>query len=79
MLNGLMGIAFLFLKDRFDVAFEKLVVDLPESDKTLLHQPEIAEMFKNDVAQAFLQGSKGVVSDMNILSQPWGFELDDIT
>ena len=78
LLNGLMGIAFLFLRDRFDVAFEKLVADLPESDKKLLIRSDIAEMFKKDVAQAFRQGSKGVVSDMNILSQPWDFGLDDI-
>jgi pimeloyl-ACP methyl ester carboxylesterase len=78
LLNGLMGIVFLFLKDRFDLAFEKLVADLPESDKKLLSRPEIAEMFKNDVAQAFRQGSKGVVSDMRILSESWGFSLDGI-
>ena len=78
LFNGLMGIAFLFLKDRFELAFEKLVADLPESDKKLLIRPDIAEMFKKDVAQAFRQGGKGVVSDMDILSQQWGFELDNI-
>ncbi len=78
LLNGLIRITFLFLKDRFDVAFEKLVADLPESDKNLLHQTAIAEMFRNDVAQAFRQGSKGVVNDMRILSEPWGFSLSDI-
>ena len=79
LMNGILGIAFLFLKDRFDLAFEKLVADLPDSDKNLLHQPAIAEMFKKDVAEAFRQGSKGVVSDMKILSEPWGFSLDEIT
>jgi len=79
LMNGILGIAFLFLKDRFDLAFEKLVADLPDSDKKLLHQPAIAEMFKKDVAEAFRQGSKGVVSDMKILSEPWGFSLDEIT
>ncbi|HEX9974209.1 MAG TPA: alpha/beta hydrolase [bacterium] len=78
LMNGILGIAFLFLKNRFDMAFEKLVADLPESDKNLLHQPVIAEMFKKDVAEAFRQGSKGVVSDMKILSEPWGFSLNEI-
>jgi pimeloyl-ACP methyl ester carboxylesterase len=78
LLNKLMEFAFLFFKDQFDVAFEKLVVDLPESDKELLNRPEIAAMLKNDVAQAFRQGSKGVVSDMKILSESWGFSLDEI-
>jgi len=78
LLNGLMGIAFLFLKNKFDLAFERLVADLPESDKMLLHRPEISEMFKNDVGQAFRQGGKGVVSDMKILSEPWGFSLNEI-
>jgi len=78
LLNGLMGVVFLFFKDRFDVAFEKLVADLPESDKNLLHQPLFAEMFKKDMAQAFLQGSKGMVSDIRILSEPWGYSLNEI-
>jgi pimeloyl-ACP methyl ester carboxylesterase len=78
LMNKLMEFAFLFLKDQFDVAFEKLVVDLPESDKELLKRPEIAAMLKNDVAQAFRQGSKGVVSDMKILSESWNFSLDQV-
>jgi pimeloyl-ACP methyl ester carboxylesterase len=78
LLNGLMRFASLFFKNRFDVAFEKLVADLPESDKMLLARPTIAQMFKNDVAQAFQQGSRGVVSDMKILSEPWGFSLNAI-
>lgn len=78
LMKGVLNIAFLFLKNKFDLAFEKLVADLPESDKNLLHRPAIAEMFKKDVAEAFRQGSKGVVSDMKILSEPWGFSLDAI-
>jgi len=78
LLNGLLGFAFLFLKNRFDVAFEKFVADLPESDRILLHQPAIAEMFKKDVTQAFRQGSSGIISDLKILSEPWGFELNEI-
>ena len=78
LLNLIAGILFRIFKSRFDVAFEKLVADLPESDKKLLTQPAIADMFKNDVGQAFRQGSRGVVSDMNILCQPWGFSLSEI-
>jgi pimeloyl-ACP methyl ester carboxylesterase len=78
LMKGVLNIAFLFLKNKFDLAFETLVADLPESDKNLLHQPLITGMFKRDVAEAFRQGSKGVVSDMKILSEPWGFLLDEI-
>ncbi|MCU0643528.1 MAG: alpha/beta hydrolase [bacterium] len=78
LMKGVLNVAFLFLKNKFDRAFEALVADLPESDKNLLHQPLIAEMFKRDVAEAFRQGSKGVVSDMKILSEPWGFSLEEI-
>ncbi len=78
LLNFMAGILFRKYQSRFDVAFEKLVADLPAHDKKLLTQPAIVEMFKNDVGQAFRQGSKGVVSDMNILCQPWGFALSEI-
>lgn len=78
LMKGVLNIGFLFLKNKFDLAFETLVADLPESDKNLLRQPAIAAMFKKDVGQAFRQGSKGVVSDMKILYEPWGFELNQI-
>ncbi len=78
LLNKLAGMLFWIFQSRFDKAFEHLVADLPGSDKTLLTQPAIAEMFKKDVGQAFRQGSRGVVSDMNILFKPWGFDLEQI-
>ncbi|MDZ7332211.1 MAG: alpha/beta hydrolase [candidate division KSB1 bacterium] len=78
MLNKLAGLLFWIFRSRFDRAFEYLVADLPSADKILLTQPAIAEMFKNDVGQAFRQGSRGVVSDMSILCKPWGFDLEEI-
>lgn len=77
-LNKLAGLIFWIFRSRFDKAFEHLVAELPPSDKTLLTQPEIADMFKKDVGQAFRQGSRGVISDMNILCQSWGFDLEEI-
>lgn len=78
MMNLVAGILFRAFNSRFDVAFEKLVADLPPHDKKLLTDPAIAAMFKDDVGQAFRQGSRGVVSDMRILSCPWGFDLSAI-
>ena len=62
----------------FRQAFEKLAAELPESDKKLLDQPEIAAMFINDVGQAFRQGGRGVVMDMNVLCKPWGFSPAEV-
>ncbi|MDZ7264910.1 MAG: alpha/beta hydrolase [candidate division KSB1 bacterium] len=78
LMNIVAGALFRVFKSRFDVAFEKLVADLPAHDKKLLTEPMIAAMFKQDVGQAFRQGSRGVVSDMRILSRPWGFDLSAV-
>lgn len=75
MMNILARVLFRAFSSRFDVAFEKLVANLPEHDKKLLADPAIAAMFKEDVGQAFRQGSRGVVSDLQILARPWGFDL----
>ncbi len=77
-LNKIASVLFVIFQSRFDQAFESLVADLPVADKKLLAQPDIAEMFKQDVGQAFRQGGRGVVSDINILCQPWGFDLAEI-
>lgn len=78
LLNSLLTILFKVLKVRLDFAFENFVTHLPSSDRILLSQPEIINMFLQDVAEAFRAGSRGIVRDMSILSQPWDFTMKDI-
>lgn len=78
LVEQLMALLFNRLHINLDAAFQKFMTDLPPADTNLLAQPKIARMLQQDVAQAFNQGAKGVVHDISILRQSWGFSLDQI-
>ncbi len=78
VVEQLMALLFKRLDIKLDDAFQKFMTDLPESDKELLSEPNVAQMLHHDVAEAFKQGTKGVVYDISILQQAWGFSLDKI-
>ncbi len=78
LVEQLMSLFFKRLHIPLDAAFEKFMTDLPSGDTRLLSDPKIAEMFKRDVAEAFKQGTQGVVHDISILNSDWNFSLSDI-
>ena len=77
--RGLFSLLFKQLDIQLDAAFQKFMTDLPETDRRLLTDPTNAKLFKKDVAEAFKQGTQGVVADIAILMQPWDFSLEDIS
>ncbi len=54
-------------------AFNWLTGELPASDQALLKSPEITRMLQEDVQQAFRAGSGGVLTEIQVLMEPWGF------
>ncbi|HDP99254.1 MAG TPA: alpha/beta hydrolase [bacterium] len=78
LLRFVFNLFFKTFKIPISTAFQKFMTELPPADKALFSRPEIQRLFKDDVAQAFRQGTRGVVADISILSQPWGFCLQDI-
>ena len=55
-----------------------LKAHVSEADRTVLSDPAVAAMLRNDLAQALRQGVAGVWSDLNALTSPWGFEMDQV-
>ena len=78
LIRGLFSILFRQLHLPLDTAFQNFLGQLPEKDKRLLSNIKISTMLRNDVAEAFKAGANGVVKDMSLLNQPWGFSLKDI-
>jgi pimeloyl-ACP methyl ester carboxylesterase len=49
------------------------------TDRATLARPEIAAMFRADLAAAFAQGAGGFLDDLSVIAGPWGFELSRVT
>lgn len=44
----------------------------------MLSDDAVATMLRKDLAQALCQGAAGIWSDLNALTAPWGFEMDQV-
>ena len=51
----------------------------PESDRAIFAQPGVRDVFIQNFAEAFRQGTQGAALDGWLLSRPWGFRLEEIT
>lgn len=51
---------------------------LPPSERAALASPEIAEIFMDAAYEGFRSGVDGMVDELRILAEPWGFALDGI-
>ena len=64
---------------RFPALYRRwLTTHVSEADRTVLSDTAVAAMLRNDLAQALRQGAAGVWSDLNALTSPWGFEMDQV-
>lgn len=55
--------------------------DLPkmsESDRRLLDEPDLREMFEKSYSEAYRRGARGLVREMHLYARPWGFRLEKI-
>ncbi|MBN1155554.1 alpha/beta hydrolase [candidate division KSB1 bacterium] len=78
LLSGYLSIVYRFFKNKPGDAFNFFMSHLPESDQRIFDSPEIIQMFKTDIAEAFRQGSDGVVNELTTLLRPWGFNVSEI-
>ena len=51
---------------------------LSSKDKVVFQHPEIGPFFVDSFKEALAKGPAGILTDMEILTNPWGFELSDI-
>jgi pimeloyl-ACP methyl ester carboxylesterase len=50
----------------------------PEADKKAFARPEIQEVDRQDLSEAYRNGAQGAFWEVVILARPWGFRLEDI-
>jgi pimeloyl-ACP methyl ester carboxylesterase len=50
----------------------------PACDQEVMLRPTIRAMMKEDLVEAFAQGSAAAVQDVRLLAGPWGFSLADV-
>jgi pimeloyl-ACP methyl ester carboxylesterase len=51
---------------------------LPPSERPALASPEIAEIFMDAAYECFRSGAQGMVRELCLLAEPWGFGLDGV-
>jgi len=51
---------------------------LPASERPVLSSPEIAEIFMDAAYEGFRSGAEGMVRELRLLADPWGFDLRSV-
>src|SRR5262249_42678148 len=51
---------------------------LPASERESLQSPEVASIFMDAAFECFRSGADGLVHELRILAEPWGFALESI-
>ncbi len=72
----LMGVGTRHFPDR---VMSTMLRSLPEPDQTIMARPEIMAIFKEDLAEAGRQGTRGGAWEAVMFARPWGFRLEEIT
>ena len=65
--------------ERMEVALEKVLQAIPESDKRLMRDPQIRRALVAASYESFRQGSEGPARDGMLNGHAWGFLLEEIT
>jgi len=63
---------------RPEIYLGKLFTQLSDWDEALLQDPAKQALFLQHMREAYRNGIRGAVSDIQLLMQPWGFNLSDI-
>jgi pimeloyl-ACP methyl ester carboxylesterase len=50
----------------------------PEADKKVFTRPDIQEIDRQDLSEAYRKGAQGAFWEVVLLATPWGFRLEDI-
>jgi pimeloyl-ACP methyl ester carboxylesterase len=67
------------LADRDPAALVRYVLGvMPRSERQTLGSPEVAEILMDAAYEAFRAGAGGMVRELRVLAEPWGFELGEI-
>lgn len=63
---------------RFDRVLEKSLPRIPPPDAWVLRDPGIRKRFADEARETFRQGSRGYAQEQSLLTDSWGFALQDI-
>lgn len=61
-----------------EALFQIMTAGLPEEDRQLFASESLAGMYRKNMDEAVRSGVAGIVSDMLLYPQPWGFQPGDI-
>jgi pimeloyl-ACP methyl ester carboxylesterase len=50
----------------------------PRGDKKILSHPEVRRTQIDGIAEAFRRGPQGAAQELDLVSRPWGFDVEEI-
>src|SRR5215472_8238457 len=66
------------ITQRPEQTIDALARAMSSSDAEIVRRPEVREILKADIAEAFRRDSRGAAWDIVLLGRPWGFSLREI-
>ena len=66
------------ITQRPEQTIDALARAMSSSDAEIVRRPEVREILKADIAEAFRRDSRGAAWDIVLLGRPWGFSLHEI-
>ncbi len=66
------------MKLSFNFWYDRIVNRFPESDREILIRPEIRSVFRESIAEAFLQGTPAFRTELRLLAREWDIPLSGI-
>jgi pimeloyl-ACP methyl ester carboxylesterase len=58
--------------------FERFTRELADCDRAIIEQPAMRRMLTESYAESARQGIRGFLVELRVLSEPWGFRLEEI-
>lgn len=69
---------FHIMKLSFNYWYDRVAARLPECDREILLRPEIREVFRESIHEAFRQGTQAFRTELGLHVRNWGFSLNEI-
>ncbi|AMQ28341.1 TPA: alpha/beta hydrolase [Legionella pneumophila] len=84
LVRNIPGFAFILMKVQQKMMlkpkiFNQFIQKLPEPDRIILQEHGRINVMMDAMLEAFKQGARGLAQEMQLVLQPWGFDLKEIT
>jgi pimeloyl-ACP methyl ester carboxylesterase len=78
IVNLVLGMLARTVRRRPELIIRSMRLVAPRGDKKILSHPEVRRTQIDGIAEAFRRGSQGAAQELDLVSRPWGFDVEEI-